>query len=331
MHKSEDYGKIKIKANRKQNLSKNLSKISNFALILHYLIPFSFEILESAITELVDEEVLIIEDDCLCQKRMIRDGKISESRASSGSKGGKAIKNSNTKKFFNDEGYIYLISDEDDPGVFKIGISKEPENRLPGIMKKSSRNNLFINKKWLVENMGLAQESVLENFNDIRQGDWIFSSYKSSEIEAKVEVILNLSKNLSKIKANSEYEYEYNNKEKEGGVGEEKTETPKSKKLEGEVSETRTARSRKKSVVEIPTLDDFGVFARSHVQSLGLVWEDYKDTVRAKYETWVDNGWKDGFNAPIKNWKLKFKTVLPHLKPIKKFNDGGAEINYQNL
>jgi len=37
-------------------------------------------------------------------------------------------------------------------------------------------------------------------------------------------------------------------------------------------------------------------------------------SVKAKYESWVENNWKDGNNNKIKNWKTKLKNTLPFLK-----------------
>jgi hypothetical protein len=49
--------------------------------------------------------------------------------------------------------------------------------------------------------------------------------------------------------------------------------------------------------------------------------EIYKTTfdysIKAKYESWVDNNWKDGHNKKIKNWKVKLKNTLPYLAETK--------------
>lgn len=36
--------------------------------------------------------------------------------------------------------------------------------------------------------------------------------------------------------------------------------------------------------------------------------------LKAKYDSWVENGWKDGNGNKIKNWKTKLKNTLPFLK-----------------
>lgn len=38
---------------------------------------------------------------------------------------------------------------------------------------------------------------------------------------------------------------------------------------------------------------------------------------KLKFDQWLENGWKDGYNKPIKVWKSKANGVIPHLKTIK--------------
>lgn len=38
-------------------------------------------------------------------------------------------------------------------------------------------------------------------------------------------------------------------------------------------------------------------------------------SLKAKYESWVSNEWRDGHDNPIKNWKAKIKNTIPFLKP----------------
>lgn len=90
LHKQEEYGKFLLKQNEKQSVK----QVENFANKLAKFLPFQINIIISAINELLSENVLHIEGDFLCQKRMIRDCEISEKRAKSGKKGGKT-----TQKF----------------------------------------------------------------------------------------------------------------------------------------------------------------------------------------------------------------------------------------
>lgn len=85
MHKSEEYGIILLKQKDKQDEN----QIRNFALKLLKQMPYSLDIIFSSLTELVEENVLVLSGEKLCQKRMVKDNDISEKRSLSGSKGGK--------------------------------------------------------------------------------------------------------------------------------------------------------------------------------------------------------------------------------------------------
>ncbi|WP_257657671.1 hypothetical protein [Parapedobacter lycopersici] len=43
--------------------------------------------------------------------------------------------------------------------------------------------------------------------------------------------------------------------------------------------------------------------------------EGWMFTLRSKFNAWSENGWKDGFNKPIRNWKTKIQSTIPYLKP----------------
>lgn len=64
---------------------------------------------------------------------------------------------------------------------------------------------------------------------------------------------------------------------------------------------------------EIPSLIEF----MSYCQTIKEIdFNAYKFGLQSKYESWVDNKWKDGHNKPIKNWKTKIKNTIPFIKPI---------------
>jgi len=98
MHKSEQYGTILLK----QKFKQTTKQINNFASQLAKFMPYDFNCILSALSELVDEKVLNIEGDFLIQKRMVKDALISEKRAKAGKKGGEETQKSipkNKKKF----------------------------------------------------------------------------------------------------------------------------------------------------------------------------------------------------------------------------------------
>lgn len=63
-----------------------------------------------------------------------------------------------------------------------------------------------------------------------------------------------------------------------------------------------------KEKINIPTYSDFKNFAFLKNSNLDEL------SVKLKYESWVENGWKDGNNKAIKNWKSKLLNTIPYLK-----------------
>jgi len=72
----------------------------------------------------------------------------------------------------------------------------------------------------------------------------------------------------------------------------------------------------------IPTINEFLEYFK--LQTL-FNYDSYLYSVTAKYEQWVSDGWKDGNDNEIKNWKTKLKNTLPHLKPLQ-FNQSQTPI-----
>jgi hypothetical protein len=63
----------------------------------------------------------------------------------------------------------------------------------------------------------------------------------------------------------------------------------------------------RKEKKNIPDFSDFLAYAIKEKPMVD------KDKVQAKYDTWVSNGWKDGYDNKILNWKTKLKNTLPHI------------------
>ncbi len=85
MHKSERYGTILLKQKDKQSDK----QIINFANKLARFLPWNLQIIINGLEELLTENVLQIDGDFLIQKRMEKDGLLSDKRSLAGSKGGK--------------------------------------------------------------------------------------------------------------------------------------------------------------------------------------------------------------------------------------------------
>jgi len=83
MHKSKEYGTILLRQKDRQNVN----IVSDFAVKLTKHLPYDATTIERALTELLEEGVLNIDGSMLFQKRMVRDGKLSEMRSAAGKKG----------------------------------------------------------------------------------------------------------------------------------------------------------------------------------------------------------------------------------------------------
>lgn len=64
---------------------------------------------------------------------------------------------------------------------------------------------------------------------------------------------------------------------------------------------------------KIPSLTEF---LNYYFDELQRDFPSLDFSVQAKYESWLENDWRDGNNTPIKNWKTKLKNTIPFLKPI---------------
>lgn len=88
MHKEDTYGKLLLRQKFKQTDKPQ----KNFALMLAKLLPFDLHEIEKYLAELIDEKILIIHDDLLICKRMVKDAELSAVRSLNGKKGGETTK-----------------------------------------------------------------------------------------------------------------------------------------------------------------------------------------------------------------------------------------------
>lgn len=219
MHKSEEYGTIKLKEKDKIT-SKS---IANFSNKLSKLMPYTVETVERSLEELLLENVIKMEGDKIWQPRMVKDGHISEVRAKAGSAGGKSVRDIATKRKYNKPGYLYIVEDCDDELCHKVGISKDPKTRLQQIRCKSKRDMKIV-RLYEVDDMGATEDNVLTKLQSIRDGEWIYGVQLSTIVKI-VDSAIN--KSASKLQANpeneivivNEYENEIDNDKKGNGKG----------------------------------------------------------------------------------------------------------------
>jgi len=70
----------------------------------------------------------------------------------------------------------------------------------------------------------------------------------------------------------------------------------------------------------IPTFSDYKYYAIAKKPNVDLI------ALKLKYESWIENGWRDGNDKPIVNWKVKLLNTLPYIgdvQGVKGSNMGG--------
>jgi hypothetical protein len=87
---------------------------------------------------------------------------------------------------------------------------------------------------------------------------------------------------------------------------------------EGEEGKERKEVKKKGFVA--PTFEEFLAYAKT----LPTYKPSMEFKVQAKFSMWEDNGWKDGYDKPIKNWKSKLQTAITY------FVDESAKNVYAN-
>lgn len=85
------------------------------------------------------------------------------------------------------------------------------------------------------------------------------------------------------------------------------------------VKEKETRANEKQ--LPIPDFNEFLDYALEKQPDL-----DHK-SVKLKYESWKENGWKDGNDKKIKNWKVKILNTIPFLQTKEKIIDGKPRIH----
>jgi len=65
------------------------------------------------------------------------------------------------------------------------------------------------------------------------------------------------------------------------------------------------------NVINIPTFEIFLSYAQANDEKISPL------ALKHKYEAWVVNGWKDGKDNAIKNWKVKLLHTLQYIDKIK--------------
>jgi hypothetical protein len=176
---------------------------------------------------------------------------------------------------------------------------------------------MALNKKSFV--LYTDQRSYFDKLNDQEAGQLIkhIFSYVNDENPNPVDRIIDLSFEPIKLQLKRDLvKYEsISNRNKSNGKlgGRPKQEEPKKPTgLSGNPDKPKKADTDNDTDTDInkkiPTFIEFRDYAIEHKPLANI-----KD-LKLKYDSWVANGWKDGNNKKIVNWKSKILNTLPFIK-----------------
>ena len=80
--------------------------------------------------------------------------------------------------------------------------------------------------------------------------------------------------------------------------------------------EEKRKEENRKEDIHIPAWDEFKEYSMVICEETGKNYSDFQFSIKGKYDSWKEAGWKDGNGKKIKNWKTKFRNSFPYLKPV---------------
>jgi uncharacterized protein YdaU (DUF1376 family) len=149
-HKQEQYGKILLKQTDKQSIK----QIENFATKLCKQMPFTNDVISSALNELLDNNVIQLNDDILSQKRMVDDSDLSDKRSKSGCEGGKT-----TQKFAKAK----RQANADNESEIEVEVKKPKKEFIPPTLDEV---------KQFFKERGYNEQTAIKAFNCYDLADW---------------------------------------------------------------------------------------------------------------------------------------------------------------
>jgi hypothetical protein len=170
LHKQADYGSILFKQEDKQDFFTSL----DFAAILVKHIPCQMYDMLNALEELLKYEVLVIENNRLLQRRMVKDNQTSMERSKAGKKGG------------------------GNPNLFKQNKSKKnkQEDKQNTENENENNNSISLNKKTVkVEDFYKAE--LEKSGNDLMYKKYILILFGDNDAGLRMEGVLGMRDQLT--------------------------------------------------------------------------------------------------------------------------------------
>jgi len=84
-------------------------------------------------------------------------------------------------------------------------------------------------------------------------------------------------------------------------------------------------KEKEQDVSKIPAFSEFKQYAFNKKKNLDL------EALQLKYDGWKENGWKNGNDKPIKNWKTTLLNTIPYIKTLSNSNTIQKQHNLKDL
>jgi hypothetical protein len=158
-------------------------------------------------------------------------------------------------------------------------------------------------------------KSVVNDFDLFEiNGDY----FGSSSVQARLD-----QRNEKSLSARKSASYRWNKKEEDANALRTLSEGNAIKERKGKEIKGKEIKNT------LPPLQEFLEYCKKNLEQNKFIYTEYEYSLKSKYDTWVANGWKDGHNKQIKDWKGKIRNTIPFLRPIQTLsNKSGGK--YQN-
>lgn len=187
------------------------------------------------------------------------------------------------KMFKNDKNGIYKTSTKSLQNLWKTDTKGVQE-----ILNELSENNIC--------DLEISDIITFTNRRMVRERE--ISEIRTKAVQKRYKTstnnLQNSYKSSTKVLQNPEYENEYEN----------------------DIDNENIQTNEKTKKTKMPEISEMLNFAKTEIEKLGHDFSKFEYPMKSKIETWQENGWKDGHNKPIKNWKSKIKNIIPFLKPM---------------
>lgn len=186
------------------------------------------------------------------------------------------------------------------------------------VWKKNEENDFSLSDTEICERLkisrptiiALRQKLVTVGMIQYQPKNGLPGHYKIHfEYSPKLSVFANLETNKGKS-TNTSSQKEISKKRKITEKSSQKIEDSKNENLSSDDLTEKPITIPISLPSNIPSLEEFTQYAKL----LNNYVPEMDHLIKEKYDSWLGNGWKNGYDKPITNWKSSIKNIMPFLQ-----------------